>query len=339
MAKKVLIIFTGGTIAMKIDPNLHAAIPALNADEIISTITNIKNLAELEAINFCNLPSPHITPDLMMELAELVKKNIIRDDISGIIITHGTDTLEETAYLLDLLIHNPKPVVVVGAMRNYSELGYDGSSNLSAAICTAISPKARNKGVLVVMNNEVNSASEVTKTNTLSLDTFKSPEFGPLGIVDNDEVIFYRDIIAHQFIDTNKIEYKVALLKCVPGIESDIIDFYISSGYKGIVIEALGRGNVPPAMIPGLLKAIESHIPVAMVSRCNTGRVLDTYGYLGGGKHLRELGILFGGNLPGQKARIKLMLVLGKANNMNQIKELFEYNIQKWSANANHFFS
>lgn len=329
MNKKVLIIFTGGTIAMRIDPDLHAAIPALNADEMISTVTNIKNFADIEILSFCNLPSPHITPDLMVDLAKVVKNNILREDITGIIITHGTDTLEETAYLLDLMIQTDKPVVIVGAMRNNSELGYDGSSNLSAAICTVISSKARNKGVLVVMNNEVNSASEVTKTNTLSLDTFKSPEFGPLGIVDNDEVIFYRDIISHQFIDTDNIETKVALIKCVPGMESDILNFYINSGYKGIVIEALGRGNVPPAMMPGIIKAIQNHIPVAMVSRCNTGRVLDTYGYLGGGRNLRDIGVMFGGNLPGQKARIKLMLVLGKSKDLIEIKNLFEYNVQK----------
>ncbi len=185
---------------------------------------------------------------MMMELSMLVNETVNREDITAVVVTHGTDTLEETAYLLDLTINTEKPVIVVGAMRNSSELGYDGSSNLSAAICTGgISKNSRNKGVLVVMNNEVNAASEVTKTNTLSLDTFKSPEFGPLGIVDNDEVIFYRDIVNRQFINTEEIEEKVGLLKTGPGMESDIIDFYIDNGYKGgIVIEALGRGNIPP---------------------------------------------------------------------------------------------
>ncbi|MEY8417383.1 asparaginase [Tissierella praeacuta] len=324
---KVAIIFTGGTISMKIDPRIHAAIPALTSEEIISMVTNIENFSEIEVINYANIPSPHITPSMMMEIADLVKQTITRDDITGVIVTHGTDTLEETAYLLDLIIKTEKPIVVVGAMRNSSELGYDGSSNLSAALCTAISNKARNKGVLVVMNNEVNAASEVTKTNTLSLDTFKSPEFGPLGIVDNDEVIFYRDIISHQFIDTNIIEEKVGLIKSVPGMESDILNFYINSGYKGIVIESLGRGNLPPQMIPGIKEAISQNIPVVMVSRCPTGRVLDSYGYEGGGKHLRELGVIFGGNLPGQKIRIKLMLALGSTKDMHKIKEIIEQNL------------
>lgn len=324
---KVAIIFTGGTISMKIDPRIHAAIPALTAEEIVGMVTNIENFSEVEVINYANIPSPHITPSMMMEIAKLVKETISRDDITGIIVTHGTDTLEETAYLLDLIIKTDKPIVVVGAMRNSSELGYDGSSNLSAALCTAISPKAIKKGVLVVMNNEVNAASEVTKTNTLSLDTFKSPEFGSLGIVDNDEVIFYRDIISHQFINTDVIEEKVALIKSAPGVESDILDFYIDSDYKGIVIEALGRGNLPPAMVPGIKRAISKNIPVVMVSRCPTGRVLDTYGYEGGGKHLRELGVIFGGNLPGQKIRIKLMLALGLTKDITKIKEIIEYNI------------
>ncbi|MCK9443860.1 MAG: asparaginase [Tissierellaceae bacterium] len=324
---KVAIIFTGGTISMKVDPRIHAAIPALTSEEIIGMVTNIEKFSQIEIINYANVPSPHINPTMMMEIAMLVKKTVAREDITGVIVTHGTDTLEETAFLLDLIIRTEKPIVVVGAMRNGSELGYDGSSNLSAALCTAISPKAKNKGVLVVMNNEVNAASEVTKTNTLSLDTFKSPEFGPLGIVDNDEVIFYRDIISHQFLDTENIEKKVGLIKSVPGMESDIMDFYIDAEYKGIVIEALGRGNLPPEMLPGIKKAISKDIPIVMVSRCPTGRVLDTYGYEGGGKNLRELGVIFGGNLPGQKVRIKLMLALGITKDIDTIKEIIEYNV------------
>ncbi|MBW4828542.1 MAG: asparaginase [Clostridiaceae bacterium] len=323
-SNKVAVIFTGGTISMKIDPRIHAAIPALSSEEIMAMVTNIEKFADIEIINFSNLPSPHITPKIMMELAKLVKKTVARDDITGVVVTHGTDSLEETAYILDLTIKSEKPIVVVGAMRNSSELGYDGSSNLAAAICTAISDKSKNKGVLVVMNNEVNAASEVTKTNTLALDTFKSPEFGPLGIVDNDEVIFYRNIVSRDFIDTETIESKVALLKIGTGMNSDLINFCIESEYKGIVIEALGRGNLPPEMIEGVKKSIGKNIPIVLVSRCPTGRVLDTYGYEGGGKHLRKLGVIFGGNIPGQKARIKLMLALSTTKNIDDIRNLFE---------------
>ncbi len=324
MKKKVAIIFTGGTISMKVDKDLKAAIPALNSHELMDMVKNIDEIAEIEEFNFSNIPSPHITPDMMMEISQLINELIGREDIDGLILTHGTDTLEETAYLVDLTNNSSKPIVVVGAMRNSSELGYDGSSNLSAGICTAVSDNAKNKGVLVVMNNMVNAAAEVTKTNTLSLDTFKSPEFGPLGIVDNDEVFFYRDIVKREFIDTNEVENKVGLIKAVAGMDDSIINYYVDSGYKGLVIEALGRGNLPPGMLGGIKKALAKNIPLVIVSRCPTGRVLDTYGYEGGGKHLRDLGAILGGNLPGQKARIKLMLLLSVTKDPERIRSAFE---------------
>lgn len=326
MSNKVAVIFTGGTISMKIDPRIHAAIPALSSEEIMAMVTNIEKFTDIEIINFSNIPGPHITPEIMMKLSILVRETAARNDITGIVITHGTDTLEETAYFLDLTLNLNKPVIVVGAMRNSSELGYDGPSNLSSAICTAISPEAKDKGVLVVMNNEVNSAREVTKTNTLSVDTFKSPEFGPLGIVDNDTVLFYRSITKHNHIKTQRVEKKVSLIKCAAGMDSDLINYCINSGYKGIVIEALGRGNIPPDMVEGVKNSIEKGIPVVIVSRCPTGRVLDTYGYFGGGKTLKDLGVIFGGNLPGQKARIKLMLALGATSDLNKIRQFFEEN-------------
>jgi len=214
--------------------------------------------------------------------------------------------------------------VVVGAMRNSSELGYDGPSNLAAAVCTVISPDSANKGVLVVMNNEINAASEVTKTNTLRLNTFQSLEFGALGIVDNDEVIFHREVVHRQVLQPNELEEQVALIKCVAGMDHQLIDFCIAQGNKGIILEAMGRGNVPPAMMPGKRRAVAEEIIVVMVSRCPTGRVLGTYGYEGGGKELRGLGVIFGGDLPGQKARIKLMLALGTTQNREEVRHIFE---------------
>jgi len=327
--KKVAVIFTGGTIAMKIDPRLSAAMPALTSEEIMSMVTNIDKYAEIEVINFADIPSPHMTPAKMMELSNLIKKIINRDDIDGIIVTHGTDTLEETAYLLDLNINSEKPIAICGAMRNSSELGYDGPSNLASSICTVISEQAKNKGVLVVMNNEVNAASEVTKTHTLSLDTFKSLEFGPLGIVDNDEVIFYRNITKHHHIETETIEEKVYLIKTATGMDSSMIDFCVEQGAKGIVIEAMGRGNIPPSMVNGVKNAIDKGIVVVLVSRCPMGRVLGSYGYEGGGKMLRDYGVIFGGSLNGQKARIKLMLALSITDELKKIKRIFEKDYYK----------
>lgn len=328
--KKVAIVFNGGTISMKVDPRVQAAVPSLSGEEIVAMVTGIEKYANIESYNFSNVPSPFVTPEDMMDLSKYIKNLLDRDDISGVVVTHGTDSLEETAYLLDLTIKNDKPVVVTGAMRSSSELGYDGPANLSAATCTAISDEARGKGVLICMNGELNSASEVTKANSMSLSAFRSPGFGHLGIVDNNQVIFYRNNLTRHHIDTDIIQTKVSLIKCVSGLDSRFIDFCIAQGDTGIVIEGMGRGNVPPNMVEGIKRALDKGIVVVLVSRCFEGRVLDTYGYHGGGKELRNLGVIFGDNLPGQKARIKLMLSLGMTNDAKKIKEIFEkglYNI------------
>lgn len=327
--KKVAVIFTGGTISMKVDEGLQAAIPALSGKEIMEKVTGIEKMATIEPIHYGSLPGPHITPQRMIELGEIAKRQLEKEDIAGVVITHGTDCLEETAYFLDLYVGSAKPIVVTGAMRNSSELGYDGPSNLAASICTVCSPESLGKGTLVVMNNQVNAADEVTKSHTLSLDTFKSMDFGPLGIVDQDQVIYYRRRHHRQHIPVEAIEEKVALIKSVSGMGSDMLDFVVDQDYKGIVIEGMGRGNVPPEMVKGIKRAIDKQIPVVLVSRCPMGRVLDSYGYEGGGRQLRKIGVILGDNLSGQKARIKLMLILSMTTNLLEIKELFEEDLYK----------
>jgi L-asparaginase len=209
-------------------------------------------------------------------------------------------------------------------MRNSSELGYDGPANLSASICTAISEEARNRGVLVCLNDELNCAGEVTKSHSMHLNTFQSPEFGPIGIIDNNEAIFYRDSLTKEHIMTDNIETRVDLIKACAGMDSKLIDFCVLKGAKGLVIEAMGRGNIPPKMADGVKTAIEKGVAVVVVSRCFKGRVLDSYGYPGGGKELRNAGVIFGDRLPGQKARIKLMLALSSTTNIKEIQRIFE---------------
>ena len=327
--KKVAVIFNGGTISMTVDPRIKAAVPTLSGEDIMSMVTGIENYAEIESHTFSNLPGPHVTPDIMMELSKYVKGFLDRDDICGVVVTHGTDSLEETAYLLHLTIDNPKPVIVTGSMRNSSELGYDGPANLAASICTVISEESRNRGVLVCFNDELNCAAEVTKSHSMHLNTFESPEFGPIGIIDNNEVIFYRDSLKKEHIMTEVIENKVDLIKVCAGMNSKLIDFCVKEGAKGLVIEAMGRGNIPPEMAEGIKIAIKKGVAVVMVTRCFRGRVLDSYGYPGGGKELRNSGVIFGDSLPGQKARIKLMLALGMTTNIEQIETMFESGLYK----------
>ena len=321
--KKIAIIFNGGTISMKIDEKIKAAVPSLSAEEIMSMIPGVEEYAEIEAYTFSSMPSPHMTLETMLKLSKFTTELVEREDIDGVVITHGTDTLEETAYLLDLTVRTKKPVVVTGAMRSGSELGYDGPFNLATSICTAISDEAVGRGVLVCFNGELNSASEVTKANSMALNAFRTPNFGPIGIVDNDNVIFYRDANYSEKYDVSEIKKQVALIKCVVDMDSSYIDYLIEKGCGWIVIEALGRGNVPPKMVVGIKKATELNIPVVVVSRCFEGRVFESYGYEGGGKQLKDLGVIFGDTLPGQKARIKLILAINSGMNIHEIARAF----------------
>lgn len=320
---KVCIIFTGGTISMTVDEEIGAAIPSLSGEQILSMVSNIDKLADIEVINFSEIPGPHMTFDKLFELKRLIQKKLDEEDITGVIVTHGTDSLEESAYFLDLTIQHEKPIVVVGAMRSSSEMGYDGSSNLAAAVCTAISEKARNRGVLVVLNNEVNLAAEVTKNNTVSLGTFQSP-YGPLGIVDGNDLILYRDLAFRQHIDTDSIERHVDLIKTVMDMDDRLIRSAVDLGAVGLVIEAMGRGNVPIKVLEGIRYALEHNVVVVVVSRCHSGRVMESYGYSGGGKELSDLGVIMGGDMRGPKARLKLMLALSKTKEIQTINNIFK---------------
>jgi L-asparaginase len=231
--KKNLFIFTGGTISMRIDPVLGAAVPVLSGEEILSFVPNLDQLAHFEVLDFARLPGPHMTPEKMFELSELLNQQLERPDLCGAVITHGTDTLEETAYMLDLRLTSAKPVAVAGAMRNSSELGWDGPNNLRAAVRVVLDEPALEKGVFVVLNNVIHAASEVTKTHTEALDTFQSPDFGPLGIVDKDRVLWSRNLVARQVMKTNQIELKVDLFKMVAGANGRCLEYAVACGSRG----------------------------------------------------------------------------------------------------------
>lgn len=322
--KKVAVIFNGGTISMKVDERIKAAVPSLSGEEIMAMVTGIEGHAEVENHSFSSLPSPHMTPEIMLDLGKYVQELVNRDDIDGVVITHGTDTLEETAYFLDLVVKTKKPIVVTGAMRSSSELGYDGPFNLAASICTAIADESIDRGVIVCFNGELNAAKEVTKANSMALSAFRTPNFGPVGIVDNNKVIFYRKGKKGIKLTPKSIEKNVVLIKCVAGMDSSFIDYSIERNVGGIVIEALGRGNIPPQMVSGVKNALDKNIPVVIVSRCFEGRVFESYGYEGGGKQLRDMGVIFGDNMPGQKARIKLLVAINSDIKDGELTDIFE---------------
>lgn len=321
---RVLVVFTGGTISMKVDPATGGAVPALSGEEILAYDPELRAMADLEVVDFGRYPGPHMNPARMFELSELLRARLAEPGIDGAVVTHGTDTLEETAYLADLRHDSEKPVAFVGAMRNSSELSFDGPANLRAGVKTVADARARGQGVFVVLNQLVHAASEATKTDTQQVDTFQSPVFGPLGYVDADGVVWARRLARRQVIVGERYEPAVEMVTMYAGFGSRMFDILAESGTKGIVVEGTGRGNVPPEALPGVRRAIESGVAVAISTRCHHGRVLDTYAYEGSGRDLRNMGVWFCGRLPGHKARIKLMLALGAAGSGADARGLME---------------
>jgi len=322
--KNVLIIFTGGTFSMKIDEKTGAAVPHLSGEDIMTLIPQARSIANIEIYNYGNYPGPHMTPERMLEVAQLVKRNIERPDIDGIVITHGTDTLEETAYFIDLIVKTEKPIVVIGSMRTSSEPDWDGPRNLLDALRIIDCDNSKNMGVLVCLNGEINAASEVTKTHTESVETFHSLNFGALGFVDRGRVIFNRIPYKLETFETDKINSKVDLLKVYAGMSEKFFKFSADSGAEGLVVEAMGVGNVPPKAFEGIIYALEKKIPVVLTSRCPAGETLDIYGYEGAGKLLKKAGVIFCDFLNGQKARIKLIIALGITNDKERLRAMFE---------------
>ena len=243
--KKVIVLTMGGTIAMKLDP-AHGIVPAVSGEDLVASVPGLREACPIEVMEFSNIPSPHMTPKRMFELGNKVEELLRHEDILGVVITHGTDTLEETAYLLDLVHNSEKPVCLTGAMRSAAEISPDGPANLLCAVRTAASPEARGKGVLVVMNEEIHAAREVVKSHSANTETFVSPFWGPLGYVDPDRVVFRRNTLGRQSIRPPELVEDVHLIKLASGSDSLLIDFLVERNVRGIVLEGFGRGNVPP---------------------------------------------------------------------------------------------
>lgn len=306
----MVLFATGGTISMQQDAARGGAVPRLSAQEIVAAVPGVERVAELEVVEWGRYPGPHMTIARMWALRASILE-AMQHGADGIVLTHGTDTIEETAYLLDRTLPPEVPVVVTGAMRNSSELSWDGPANLMEAVRVAASPEARGRGAMVVMNEEVVQGAEVVKTHTEEAGTFRSPNWGPLGIVDGGQVLFYRESRRRAPLLPARPAEPVDLVKIVAGMDARLLDASRETGALGVVLEALGRGNVPPAVVPGIARWIAAGRPVVVTSRSLRGRVLDSYAYPGGGHELRELGALFADHLTGQQARIELMLALG----------------------------
>jgi L-asparaginase len=322
--KHVHVLFTGGTISMRIDPGTGGAFPALSGEEIVAHVQGLRKEARLSLEDYARLPGPHVTPRWMWRLKERVAALLADPEVDGVVVTHGTDTLEETAYLLDLTLESEKPVVFCGAMRTISEPGWDGPANLMTAVRTAVHPDSGGRGVLIAVGEEVHSAAEATKWHTQSLAAFRSLR-GPLGVVERGRVHYQRPPFRSPRLAARRLVPDVDLHVMAAGVDAALLRASLGRGARGLVIEATGCGNVPPSVLPGIRAALAARVPVVVVSRCAEGRVAPVYGYDGGGQMLRELGVVLAPGLPGQKARIKLMVALGLTTDVDGVRALFDH--------------
>lgn len=272
--------------------------------KIASPLDNI----QVTSVDFLNLPSPHMTLEAMMSLYQKIKQEA--EQFDGFVITHGTDTLEETAYFLDTMAIPQKPIVLTGAMRSSNELGSDGVYNYLTALRVAADDKSADKGVLVVMNDEIHAAKYVTKTHTTNVSTFQTPTHGPLGLVTKREILFFKTAEPRVRFDLNRVAGLVPIIKSYADMDSLLLESLAHTNVDGIVIEALGAGNLPPAVLPALGNLLDKGIPVVLVSRCFNGIAEPVYSYQGGGVELEDKGVLFVKELNAQKARIKLLIAL-----------------------------
>jgi L-asparaginase len=307
-------VATGGTISNRTGARL-------TAEELIKTIPDLPRYATPEFEQFANTASSAMTMEQWLNLARRINELFRTDSaLAGVVVTSGTDTLEELAYFLNLTIRDPRPVAVVGSMRNPSTLGYEGAANLLEGFRVAADPASRGRGVMVVLNDEINAARDVTKTDALRLHTFQSPPYGILGVIDRDRVVYYRKVERRHTADS---EFDVTAITALPrvdvlltyqGASGDLIQAAVDAGAQGIVIATAGAGATSGTQGEGMRYAATKGVPVVITTRTGSGRIAG-----GGGR---------GSTIPGEdlapiKARILLMVALAKTKDLTELRRIF----------------
>jgi L-asparaginase len=309
--QRYALVTTGGTIASRIDPATGLAVPAWSGDDLMRTLQGLVDTSAIEVHDFCKVASPQIEMKHWVGLTATVQALVDRADIGGVVVTHGTGTLEETAWFLDLTLRTDKPVVVIGAQRNASEPDFDGTRNLLGALRICAEPRAHGMGVLVALNDHINAARDVTKTHTLDLDTFQSGDWGYLGAVLKDVVVFRRRPIGRLHVPLVVADLpRVDVLSMYAGADGSLVRAAADLGARGVVVQGIATGHVNEATCQAIVDVLARGIPVVVASRIPKGGTRIAYGFAGSTHQLTQAGAVLSGDLSPWKARILLMLAL-----------------------------
>lgn len=321
MKAKVVLLATGGTIASRYDPALGRTVASQRAEDLVKMLPQLGNFADIEVDNFATIPSFDMSVQFAFGLAGRINQHLTRPDVTGVVVTHGTDTMEETSYLADLLLQSDKAAVFTGAQRAHDDPQSDGPPNLLNSIHVAASPLAQGLGAVVCFNGTVHAARDVTKVHASAVGTFQSYEHGALGEVDGDKVVIHRRPALRRSFEVERLEDRVELFRLALGVDLRGLESALERGIAGLVVEAFGRGNGPSRLSELVRLARQKDIAVLISSRCPEGRVEPIYGGGGGGRDLADAGGIFVGDLKGPKARLLLMVLLSSAETRSHIAE------------------
>jgi L-asparaginase len=320
----VVIVTTGGTVAMKLDEKTGALVPAVSGKDLIEAVPALGKIATIETQEFINIDSSQMTPQIWRDLSEKVDSILAREDVTGVVITHGTDTMEEGVFFLQSTLKSKKTVAFVGAQRSASDLSADGPANIYDAVMTVVSPDSKGWGAVLVMDQYVNGARYVQKSHTTNPHTFKPGQYGYLGYVVNNKLMKFNDVIKTTKVDLPKSLVKVPLFHTFPGDDGSSIKHAVDDGAKGIAVAGLGAGNVSKEVFEAVKYALSKNVPVVIGTRVYEGGVYPMYGSEGGGSTLMKAGAILSKDLALNKAR--LLLLLGVSNGLKgeELSKLFD---------------
>jgi L-asparaginase len=305
------LLFTGGTISMQRDPAAGGNVPAHGGEALVSFAPELERMGPYRIENWAKLPACHLGPDRLWALRERVRMVAESGEVRGIVVTHGTDTIEETAYLLDRTLGVRVPVAITGAMRTSSDQGWDGPRNLTDAAAVAASPRSEGRGAMVVFNGEVFSGASAVKTHATDLAAFSAPHGGPIGRVVDGQVAYHAPAVASGSppMPRAALSPAVALVPMVVGDDGQMLDL-ARPHHAGVVVVAFGAGNVPPGAVPAMRRWLDEGKPVVLASRCLFGEVTPVYAFEGGGARTVAMGVVPAGPRTPSQARMELTVAL-----------------------------